>query len=605
MSSKKWLVLFVCTVLIVGCAVAVFNYLTDPFGVFGDPILEWYSYDMTNNPRTAKISYLDKYHENYDSYIIGCSSTSSFPVDAFNEYLGASFYNAVVYGADMLDSEQMINYIIDNYGAKNIILNVYIDNASVYDEESNKYTHCMPYKLDGSSAALYYARFLFANVEYGAAKLKNMREQGFLPETYSVFDEKSGAYDKRRRDVEPISDLADYIEDYPVFADYPGGEHLMPHIDDTLASVRRIKEKCDENGVRLIVVTAPVYADYFALFREEDVKAFYGGLAEITDYWDFSYSSVSFEPRYFYDGTHFRNNVGYMAAARMFGDESVWMPDDFGRLVTAENAGEYFTAYTTAVPMAADDCTSSVPVLMYHHIAEETNGNTMVITPEAFESHIAALANEGYTAVTLEELYEYVTTDADLPEKSVVITFDDGYASNYEYAYPILERYDMTATIFVIGSSIGKSTYKDTDRAIIPHFGEDEIEEMLLSGVISIGSHTYDMHRSVEIEGEGTRDKMLRLSGEDEDAYITSIRDDVAAMRALIGGGADYLAYPQGYSNDVAAAVLREEGVRVTLSTEYGVAEVVKGAVQSLYSMKRIDASTLSAEELLDAIGDR
>ena len=173
MTSKKWLCMFFCTLLALFLLLPIFNFITDPFGVFGDIFFNWYSYDQTNNPRTAKITYLDKYHENYDSYIIGCSSTSSFPVETLNKYYNADFYNLIMYGADMLDVEQMTKYIIENYTVKNLVLNVYIDNGVVYDEESNPYTHSMLPKLDGSSPIEFYSRFLFATPEYGIAKIKN------------------------------------------------------------------------------------------------------------------------------------------------------------------------------------------------------------------------------------------------------------------------------------------------------------------------------------------------------------------------------------------------------------------------------------------------
>ena len=96
---------------------------------------------MTLNPRAAKIAYLDRNHEKYDSYIIGCSSTSSYPVEQLNEYYDASFYNMIMYGADMLDVEQESRYIIENYECKNLIVNVYIDNAMHYDEEENPLTY--------------------------------------------------------------------------------------------------------------------------------------------------------------------------------------------------------------------------------------------------------------------------------------------------------------------------------------------------------------------------------------------------------------------------------------------------------------------------------
>lgn len=606
MTSKKWLFLFVVTALLIAALIGLFNVLTDPFGVFGDPIMHWWSYDITNNPRTAKFTYLDKYHDKYDSYIVGCSSSSSFPPDAFNAYLDANFYNTIVYGADVLDSAQMIDYIIDNYGAKNIVLNVYIDNAIVYDEESNPYTHCMPAKLDGSSKIKYYARFLFANLEYGQKKIKYYKERTYLSHSYCIFDEENGSYDKRRRDIEPISDMETYYKAYPVFTDYPGGNYTMPYINETISKVAEIKAKCDANGVNLIVVAAPVYAEYMDVFNMDDVKNFYSSLASVTDFWDFSYSSVSFEPRYFYDGTHFRNNIGYMAAARIFGDESFYIPDDFGHLVTAENAEEYFETYGNAQALVLDEYTANVPILMYHHIAEKTDGNTMIITPEDFDAQMKTLSDNGYTAVTFDELNNYVTYGDELPEKPVVITFDDGYTSNYEYAYPILEKYGMKATVFVIGSSVGKSTYRETDLPINPHFDEDAIVEMVESGVIDIQSHTYDMHRNPSYDGDGVRDRMVQLDGESEEEYLTALREDIRTSRdtlsSITGEEVNVLAYPQGYYNDNVQAVMKEEGIRMTLSTRSGVQKLIKGLDQSLLAMYRIDANLLTPNELIEKI---
>ena len=103
MSSKKWVLVFLATAFVLAALLAGLNAAVDPFGAFGDRLLSWFSYDETNNPRVAKLSYLEQHHDEYDSYILGCSSTSSFPVDAFNEAFDARFYNLIMYGADMRD----------------------------------------------------------------------------------------------------------------------------------------------------------------------------------------------------------------------------------------------------------------------------------------------------------------------------------------------------------------------------------------------------------------------------------------------------------------------------------------------------------------------
>lgn len=601
MNSKKWLASFAVTFSLVLVLIGVFNFVTDPFGVFGDRVMNWFGYDITNNPRTAKITYLDKHHDEYDSYIIGCSSTSSFPTEDFGKYLDAKFYNMIMYGADMLDVEQMCDYMIENYTVKNLVVNVYIDNGAVYDEESNKYTHCMPAKLDGSSQLAYYTRFLLASPEYGTAKIKALKYNTWLSQYFDIFDEKTGAYDKRRRDIEPISDIADYFKAYPEFTDYPHGTYLLPAVDDCLESLKRIKQNCDENGVNLIVVTAPVYYEYMANFYEDAVVSFYTRLAEVTDYWDFSYSSVSFEPRYFYDRTHFRNNVGHMAAARIFGDDSIYIPDDFGFHVTEDNADEYFAEYFNVTAHDTAEYTKKLPVLMYHHIAEEAV-NDMTVTPETFRAQMQALADAGYTAVTLSEITDYVFDGEPLPENPVLITFDDGYESNYTYAYPILKELGMHAVIFTVGTSVGKDEYKDTGIKIIPHFGEDEAREMTESGVIEIGSHTFDLHGNKNYE-QNAREDVSQISGESEEEYISVIRADFAESRdylsSITGGNVTALSYPRGVITDNAARIAVEEGYTVTVSTVWGEQELVMGLPQSLYAMKRYHISNDRAPESL------
>ena len=76
MSAKKWLMMLAGAVALALALCAGANILIDPFGVFGDPLFDWYSYNETNNPRTAKVAWLEENHGAYDSYIIGSSSAS-------------------------------------------------------------------------------------------------------------------------------------------------------------------------------------------------------------------------------------------------------------------------------------------------------------------------------------------------------------------------------------------------------------------------------------------------------------------------------------------------------------------------------------------------
>lgn len=608
MSSKKWVLVFLVTVLVLAALLAALNLAADPFGAFGDRLLSWFSYDETNNPRVAKFSYLEQHHDEYDSYILGCSSTSSFPVDAFNEAYGASFYNLIMYGADMRDCEKIARYLIEHYEVKNLILNVYLDNGLTYDEESDRLTKNLHYKEDPDTSALsYYTRYLFADPRYALAKLNALRTDTILPQTFDVFDERTGCYDKRVRDAEPIGSEERYLESSPVFADYPHQTLSLPYTEQCMQSVAAIRAMCEEAGVNLTVVAGPVYAEYLKNYEPETVAQFYRSLAQVTPFWDFSSSSVSCEMRYFYDGTHFRNNVGEMICARMTGRTDLWIPDDFGTYVTADTPEDYFLNVLSPAALSADEISTQVPILMYHHLSEDVTNSEMV-SPEQFEVQIRALSEAGYTGVSFDELQAYVLRGEPLPEKPVVITFDDGYRSNYTLAYPILQKYGMKATIFAIGVSFGTDHYKDTDYAITPHFGAAEAAEMTASGLISIQSHTYDMHQWPPYEtGSAVRENILQLSSESEEAYVQALTEDFTRSRALLEGATgqpvDVLAYPAGQYSTLTQVTLQSLGVHVTLSTNPGVNTVVKGLPQTLYAMLRFGITEdISPEALLDMI---
>lgn len=598
-SSKKWLAAFFGTVLLLAVLVMGFNFWTDPFGAFGDHFFQWWSYDETMNPRVAKISYLDQHHDQYDSYIIGASSSSSFPTEQLNTYFDASFYNLVMYGADMLDVEQTCQYLVDHYTVKNLVVSVYIHNAQVYHVEQDPLTYNLHWKVDGSSPLLFYAKYLLSNPRNGWTKLQRLQTDPYLQQSYRVFDQQTGAYDKSRRDVEPIGDLESYLakSSYAVFSNYPEGSADLPYLEDCMQSIARIRDLCREQGVNLTVVCPPMYYAYLEYYSPEDQAAFRDALAEVTPYWDFTLSSASYEPRYFYDDTHFRNCLGEMALARMFGDSSVYVPEDFGEYVSQAPAGAQ-----EASPAAAEAYSAQVPILMYHNLAQEGSGND-TISVQRFEEHLAALQDAGYTTITFQDLLAYVEQGTELPEKPVLLTFDDGYESNYTLAYPLLQQYQMKATIFVIGVSMGKDTYKDTGQAMIPHFTQEQAAEMEASGLVTIESHGYDMHEVQGRDPEPIRVGILPREDESEWDYAAFLREDCQAMTDLLGTTPGVLAYPYGYASELSEVVLHEMGIYATVTIEEKVNTIVKGLPQSLRQMGRFYMTeAISAPELLSML---
>lgn len=597
---KRWLCFFLAGLILCGGLFAGFNALVDPFGLFGDTILNWWSYDMTQNPRVAKAAWLDDHYEDYDSYIIGCSKTSSYPVEDLNEYYDADFYNMFMYGEDFYDVEKTVEYILDNYGAENIIVNSGLHDMTVYNDEGDSIKGNLHAEIDGSSMLAFYSKYLFLNPEYAIDKLEAYSDSGFLVNEDRVYIPETGAYDKSLRDVERISSVGEYLDLYPGFLEDRGHLETLDATDECLASIQRIKDMCDEAGAAFTYMISPMYDSELDTYVNDDLMDYFRQLAEITDFWDFSgYDSISADPRFFYDYAHFRNAAGTMALARMFDDDSVYIPDDFGVHVTKDTVEERILEYTQR---DADTETqqSEVLVLMYHEIGDDLDSDN--VTAETFRSQLIALKDAGYESVTYEDIINYTVSGADLPEKPVVITFDDGYLGNIEYAAPILEECGMTAVVSVIGVSVGKDTYKDTGIAITPHFTFEQAQQYVDSGVISIQSHSYDMHQ-VEYDGEGFRLGVYQNDSESEEEYVQTFIEDFTkskdAIEQAYGQHVIGYAYPYGYYNDISEVLLSQMGVQVTVTSNVGYNTVVKGLPQTLRSMNRISVSEEQAGDAL------
>jgi peptidoglycan/xylan/chitin deacetylase (PgdA/CDA1 family) len=275
------------------------------------------------------------------------------------------------------------------------------------------------------------------------------------------------------------------------------------------------------------------------------------------------------------------------------------------------HAGLYFINYRfdvfsrLVVLLKADSV--RVPILMYHHF-EDDGASDIIISSDMFESHIKALSDAGYTSVTFDDLCAFVFDGAPLPERPVVITTDDGYMSVYDIAYPILQRYNMKATVFVIGVMHGETFYKDTQYPISPpHFGDAEGVEMADSGVISIQSHSYDMHQNKFYETGPFRLGVLQISGESLEDYISAFNADfersAVQIENMTGERPFVYSYPFGRYSKLSENLLRDIGVKATLTIKKGSSIITAGSPESLFGLKRYNISgKMSADKLLSLI---
>jgi len=204
--------------------------------------------------------------------------------------------------------------------------------------------------------------------------------------------------------------------------------------------------------------------------------------------------------------------------------------------------------------LAADSAVTepAVPVLMYHHILPEEDitgmfvDNNVVVSLEQFQQDIQTLKSRGYETISLRQLSDFVRNGAALPAKSVLITFDDGYLSNKQYAMPVLQEAGYTAVIFALTGWVEEHP-QTFNPAGLQYLSWPELKQM--RHVFQFASHTDNLH-SLSWNGSG---KLTEVSQQE-------LADDLQrSVRKL--QGTSYFSYPYGHYNATARQVLEEQGI--------------------------------------------
>jgi len=198
-------------------------------------------------------------------------------------------------------------------------------------------------------------------------------------------------------------------------------------------------------------------------------------------------------------------------------------------------------------------------LLMYHLVEEPKSPEERryAVSPHRFGSHMQSLRENGYRAVSLEDVEQHLQGNAQLPDKPVAVTFDDGYLNNYTNAFPILQEHAIPATLFLVVAAVGgRTTHWMQTPQSTPHalVGWEQIHEMRRAN-ITFGSHTLDHPR---------------LSQLDRDAARVQIRGSKSALEDALGTRVHYFAYPYGDFNDTTLELVREAGYALACTTRPG-----------------------------------
>lgn len=201
-----------------------------------------------------------------------------------------------------------------------------------------------------------------------------------------------------------------------------------------------------------------------------------------------------------------------------------------------------------------------VPVLMYHRIGEATTPweAGYAVTPKRFAAHMNALSRAGYHAVDIDSLIAWMAGDKELPDKALVITFDDGYSGIEEHAVAILEKLHWPFTVFLISDLIGgKDVWTRTANPggrIYPLLDVPQIRALKQRGG-NFHSHSRSHAHLIDL-------------GDDE--LATQLAGSRQALADILGEEVTYLAYPYGQYDERVVKAASQTGYRAAFSTRSG-----------------------------------
>lgn len=238
-----------------------------------------------------------------------------------------------------------------------------------------------------------------------------------------------------------------------------------------------------------------------------------------------------------------------------------------------ENFGPQLSAYLA--PRAWPDIQerarlARVPVIMYHDILPEKEV-FFDVTPEEFEEHLRLIQENGLTPITLDQLITHLQTGLPLPEKPILLTFDDGYGGHYKYVYPLLKQYSYPAVFSIYTSKVGDNTGRS-------HVTWDQLRQIASDPLVTIAAH------SVTHPAD--------LTALPDDQLQTEVMDSKRILEKELGISLRYFTYPTGLYDERVSQLVREAGYLAALTMD-DADERFAGDSESLLAIGRFGQSRL------------
>ena len=233
---------------------------------------------------------------------------------------------------------------------------------------------------------------------------------------------------------------------------------------------------------------------------------------------------------------------------------------------------------------AQEESYIELPILMYHSFLKSKSGK-YIVNPDIFESDLKYIKGNGYTTITMTDLINYVYDGTSLPEKPIIISFDDGCYNNLTYAVPLLKKYDMKAVISVVGKYTDQYTNMNEANPNYGYLRWEDINSLIEDGTIEFQNHSYDMHKT-----KNGRKGTLKKTGESLDEYKNILSNDLTKLqeefREMTGYLPNTFTYPYGSISKESVQIIKDLGFKASLSCISGINKITK-KTDCLFNLKR------------------
>lgn len=249
-------------------------------------------------------------------------------------------------------------------------------------------------------------------------------------------------------------------------------------------------------------------------------------------------------------------------------------------LVLSKNSLASLPVFTESTPV-------SLPILMYHSVLKDPQRTgKYTITPKKLEEDIIYLKNNGYETVSLKQVVRYVYQGEPLPDKPVLLTFDDGMYNNLEYVLPILEKHDACALFAVVGSYTDEYSQSGITNPNYSYLKWCDINRLMATERVEFASHSYNLH-GISAKRYGT----AKNKGESSLDFIAIFHEDTQKMQSAFKTNCIFApfayVYPLGNFSAESERVLKKNGFLASFSCIEGINIITRNDPDCLFLLKR------------------